>query len=103
PARVGGGVTAAYFDKHRERLDAAVAACASREYYSAFDESPSPRVYGESAAAEGKAAVEGWEGTTCPVATPGSGDDLVATERSPYGFDLGVSYPRVTDVDALLA
>jgi phenylacetic acid degradation protein paaN len=96
-------MTTAYYDKHRERLDAAVAACASREYYSAFDESPSPRVYGESAAAEGKAAFEAWEGTTFPVDTPGSGDDLVATERSPYGFDLGVSYPRVTDVDALLA
>jgi phenylacetic acid degradation protein paaN len=96
-------MTTAYYDKHRERLDAAVAACASREYYSAFDESPSPRVYGESAAAEGKAAFEAWQGTTFPVDTPGSGDDLVATERSPYGFDLGVSYPRVTDVDALLA
>ena len=95
-------MTTAYFDKHRERLDAAVAACASREYYSAFDESPSPRVYGESAAAEGKTAFEAWQGTTFPVDTPGSGEDIVATERSPYGFDLGVSYPHVTDVDALL-
>ncbi len=95
-------MTTAYFDKHRERLDAAVAACASREYYSAFDESPSPRVYGESAAAEGKAAFEAWQGTTFPVDTPGSGEDVVATERSPYGFDLRVSYPHVTDVDALL-
>ena len=96
-------MTTAYFDKHRERLDAAVAACASREYYSAFDESPSPRVYGESAAAEGKAAFEAWQGTTFPLDVPGSGDDVVATERSPYGFDLGVSYPHVTDVDVLLA
>jgi phenylacetic acid degradation protein paaN len=96
-------MTTAYFDKHRDRLDAAVAACASREYYSAFDESPSPRVYGESAAAEGKAAFEAWQGTTFPVDTPGGGEDVVATERSPYGFDLGVSYPHVTDVDVLLS
>ena len=96
-------MTTAYFDKHRERLDAAVAACASREYYSAFDESPSPRVYGESAAAEGKAAFEAWRGTTFPLDTPGSGADVVATERSPYGFDLEISYPHVTDVDVLLA
>ena len=95
-------MTTAYFDKHRERLDAAVAACASREYYSAFDESPSPRVYGESAAAEGKAAFEAWQGTTFPLDTPGSGEDVVTTERSPYGFDLGISYPHVTDVDVLL-
>ncbi len=94
--------SSAYFDKHRERLDAAVSALASREYYSAFDESPSPRVYGESAAAEGKAAFESWLGTTFPLDTPGS-DGLVATERSPYGFDLDVSYPHVTDVDTLLA
>src|SRR4249919_2954441 len=96
-------MSTAYFDKHRERLDAAVVACASREYYSAYDESPSPRVYGETAAAEGKAAFEAWQGKTFPLDVPGSGDDVVATERSPYGFDLGVSYPHVTDVDVLLA
>lgn len=88
--------------RHRDRLEAAVSACASREFFSAFDESPSPRVYGENAAADGKAAFEAWLGGTFPLATPGS-DSTVATERSPYGFDLGVSYPRVTDVDALLA
>src|SRR3954466_9727947 len=96
-------MTTAYFDKHRERLEAAVAACASREYYSAFDESPSPRVYGESAAAEGKAAFEARRGTTFPLDTPRTGSEVVATERSPYGFDREVSYPHVTDVDALLA
>ena len=45
-------MTSPYLDKHRDKLDAAVAASASREYYSAYDESPSPRVYGESAAGE---------------------------------------------------
>ena len=95
-------MTEVLFDKHRDRLAAAVAACASREYFSAFDESPSPRVYGESAAADGKAAFEAWLDRPFPLATPGA-DGTVATERSPYGFDLGVSYPRVTDVDALMA
>jgi phenylacetic acid degradation protein paaN len=92
----------AYFDKHREKLDAAVAACASREYFSAYDESPSPRVYGESAAGEGKAAFEAWLGQEFPLETPGS-EGTVSTERSPYGFDLGVSYPRAHDVDALIS
>jgi phenylacetic acid degradation protein paaN len=90
------------FDRHRPRLDAAVAACASREYYSAFDESPSPRVYGETAAADGRAAYDAWLGGTFPLDTPGA-DGTVATERSPYGFELGVSYPRAVDVDALLS
>ena len=94
-------MTSPYLDKHREKLDAAVAACASREYYSAYDESPSPRVYGETAADEGKAAFEAWLGRPFPLETPGS-DGTVSTERSPYGFDLGVGYPRAHDVDALL-
>src|SRR5947207_15930287 len=89
-------MTSTYLDKHREKLDEAVAASASREYYSAYDESPSPRVYGESAAAEGKAAFEAWLGKPFPVRTPGSQGE-VSTERSPYGFDLGISYPRVHD------
>src|SRR3954470_4773796 len=97
-----GGMTTAYFDRHRDRLDAAVAACASREYYSAFDESPSPRVYGENAAAEGKAAFDAWLGGAFPLSTPGA-SGTVSTERSPFGFELEVSYPRAMDVDALLS
>ena len=41
-----------------ERLEQARKAIRTREYYSAFPESPSPRVYGESAAAEGRAAFD---------------------------------------------
>jgi phenylacetic acid degradation protein paaN len=95
-------MTTAYLDKHREKLDAAVAACASREFYSAYDESPSPRVYGESAAGEGKAAFEAWLGQEFPLETPGS-DGTVSSERSPFGFDLDVTYPRAHDVDPLIA
>ncbi len=89
--------------RHRDRLDAAVAACASREFYSAFDESPSPRVYGEAAAADGKAAYETLLDGDFPLETPGS-DGTVATERSPFGIDLGVRYPRLRPdgVDALM-
>ena len=36
----------ALLEKHRERLDSAVRASSTRSYYAAFDESPSPRVYG---------------------------------------------------------
>ncbi|MGI8522724.1 MAG: phenylacetic acid degradation protein PaaN [Nocardioides sp.] len=94
-------MTSDYLASHRARLDAAVAASASREFYSAFDESPSPRVYGESAAADGKAAYDAWLGTDFPLETPGA-DGSVATERSPYGVDLGVRYPRAHDTDALI-
>ena len=87
---------------HRARLDEAVAACASREYHSAFEESPSPRVYGEDAAFRGRAGYDAWLDNDFPLATPGS-EGTVATERSPYGMELGVRYPRAADVDALMA
>src|SRR5690606_4764567 len=53
-----------------------------------------PRVYGDAAAGEGRAAYEAWLGKPFPLATPGS-TGQVATERSPYGPELGVRYPRV--------
>jgi phenylacetic acid degradation protein paaN len=91
------------FARHRALLHEAVAATRSRKYFSAFPESPSPRVYGESAAAEGKAAFERWLGSEFPLSTPGA-DGVVASEKSPYGIDLEVAYPRVrpTGVPALL-
>ena len=61
---------------------------APASYYSAFDESPSPRVYGETAAADGKAAFEAWLGARLPARHARAATGTVATERSPYGFDL---------------
>ncbi|MGD9960050.1 phenylacetic acid degradation protein PaaN [Nocardioides sp.] len=90
----------AMYDKHRDRLDSAVAAIATRGHFAAFDESPSPRVYGAEAAQEGKAAFEAWRDTEFPLATPGA-NGLVATERSPFGFELGIAYPRAQDIEAL--
>jgi phenylacetic acid degradation protein paaN len=92
------------FAAHEKTLREAIEATRTREYFSAFNESPSPRVYGENAAAEGKAAFEAYAGTTFPLSTPGA-SGTVATEKSPFGFALDVSYPRVAPegVDALLA
>jgi phenylacetic acid degradation protein paaN len=92
--------------RHQPTLDDALAAIRTRGYFSAYAESPSPRVYGETAAAEGQAAYDAWLGSDFPVETPGA-TGRVATERSPYGPELGVRYPRVqTDpaaIDTLLA
>jgi phenylacetic acid degradation protein paaN len=90
---------AALFEDHRATLDAAVDATRTRAYYSAFNESPSPRVYGEDAAAEGLAAFESWRGRAFSVDVPGA-EGTIATEKSPFGFDLDVSYPRM-EVDGL--
>jgi phenylacetic acid degradation protein paaN len=94
---------AGYHTKHRETLEQALAAIRKRDYFSAYPESPSLRVYGESAAEDGKAAFEALRGTEFAIETPGS-DGTVATETSPFGFDLEIAYPRVhpDGVDALL-
>ncbi|HEX6577675.1 MAG TPA: phenylacetic acid degradation protein PaaN [Jiangellaceae bacterium] len=87
--------------RHQPTLDDAIAAIRTREYFSAYPESPSPRVYGETAAAAGRAAYDAWLGSDFPVETPGA-STRIATERSPYGPVLGIRYPRVhTDVEAL--
>ncbi|HEY3000984.1 MAG TPA: phenylacetic acid degradation protein PaaN [Kribbellaceae bacterium] len=92
-----------WFTTHRDRLDAALQAIRSRGYHSAFPESPSPRVYGETAAEDGKAAFEAHCGTTYPLTTPGA-SGTVSTEKSPFGVALDIQYPRVTEegLDELL-
>ncbi len=91
------------FSRHQELLDRAVEATRTRGYFSAYPESPSPRIYGENAAADGLAAFEALLGKPFPLSTPGT-EDTVSTEKSPYGRSLDVSYPRVTPagVPALL-
>ncbi|HZD98705.1 MAG TPA: phenylacetic acid degradation protein PaaN, partial [Micromonosporaceae bacterium] len=85
---------------HADTLAKARAAIAERGYWSAYPESPSPRVYGESAAADGKKAFEAYLGSAFPLEQPGTTGE-VSSEVSPFGVDLGVTYPH-GDVDALV-
>ncbi|MET9019519.1 phenylacetic acid degradation protein PaaN [Actinopolymorpha sp. NPDC004070] len=87
-----------------DTLDQAVAAIRTRGYFSAFPESPSPRIYGPDAAVEGQRAFEAWQDREFPVGTPGS-DGTVANEKSPFGIPLDVRYPKVdaAGLDGLLA
>jgi len=92
---------AALVDKHAERLNEALAAIAGRGYWSAYPESPSPRVYGEGAAEAGKAAFDAHLGKPFGLGQPGA-DGQVGGEASPYGLDLGVTYEHLS-ADALIA
>jgi len=92
---------AALVDKHAERLNAALAAIAGRGYWSAYPESPSPRVYGEGTAEAGKEAFEAHLGKPFVLGQPGAYGQ-VGGEVSPYGLDLGVSYEHL-GADALIA
>ncbi len=89
--------------KHAAVLDEIRQALASRAWYSRYPESPSPRVYGEGAAAEGLAAYEAR--LTRPYAAElasGVTGSFVGSEVSPYGPTLGVAYPAL-DLDVSLA
>jgi phenylacetic acid degradation protein paaN len=90
-----------FFERHRATLDRAVEAIAERGYWSPYPESPSPKVYGEGAAEKGKAEFDALLGQRFALNLPAVVGDT-GRERSPYGFDLGIRYPRV-DIDGLIA
>ncbi|WJK41012.1 phenylacetic acid degradation protein PaaN [Solwaraspora sp. WMMA2056] len=87
---------------HADTLARALTAITERDYWSAYPESPSPRIYGEHAADEGATAFRGYLGQDFPLDQASATGGPVATERSPFGVELGVRYPR-PDVDQLIA
>ena len=89
------------FEKHRATLDGALNAIATRGYWSPFSEMPSPKVYGETAAADGKAAFESHLGQNFELGQPGQ-SAWGGKESSPYGVALDVRYP-VCDIETLIA
>lgn len=89
-------------EAHRETLQRGREALASRSYFSRYPESPSPRVYGESAAAQGLAAFEAHLGSDfVALADQPTDGTFAGSEVSPYGPRLGVRYPRL-DLDAAI-
>ncbi|MEO0004223.1 MAG: hypothetical protein RLZZ22_1915 [Pseudomonadota bacterium] len=89
------------FDKHRATLDGALHAIATRGYWSPYSEMPSPKVYGETAAADGKQAFESHLGRNFELDQPGQAG-WGGKESSPYGVALDVRYP-LCDHEALIA
>ncbi|MEU4871828.1 phenylacetic acid degradation protein PaaN [Streptomyces sp. NPDC021608] len=87
--------------QHRPTLDEALEAIRTRAYWSPHPEHP--KAYGENGsldAAAGKAAFDAVLNTRLDLGQPGT-DDWVGGEVSPYGVELGVTYPHA-DVDQLL-
>jgi len=89
------------YAQHADTLARALTAITERGYWSAYPESPSPRVYGEHAAAEGEAAFRAYLGQDFPLDQSGTVSATVATETSPFGVELAVRYPHA-DADRLL-
>ncbi|MFC3573525.1 phenylacetic acid degradation protein PaaN [Streptomyces yaanensis] len=88
--------------QHRPTLDQALEAIRTRAYWSPHPEHP--KAYGENGsldAAAGKAAFDALLGTRLDLGQPGT-DDWTGGEVSPYGIELGITYPHA-DIDVLLA
>jgi len=98
-----GRATPKLVEAHRVTLQQGREALASRGYFSRYPESPSPRVYGETAAPDGLAAFEAHLASDFSALDDQPTDGTFAgSEVSPYGPELRVSYPRL-DVDAGIA
>ncbi len=91
-----------FFARHEALLDRAIAAVAARDYFSAYPESASPKVYGETAKADGDAAFEALIGQPFPFDDKHPNERLVGAETSPFGKPLGVRYPTAA-VETLIA
>ncbi|ALL63959.1 Aldehyde dehydrogenase, PaaZ [Paraburkholderia caribensis MBA4] len=94
-------MTHPFFTKHEDTLQKALAAIEARGYWSPFSEMPSPKVYGETANADGESAFKALLNNKFELDQPSTGE-ITAAEQSPFGFPLGVRYPK-SDPDALIA
>jgi len=96
--------TSHLIEAHRETLQRAREALASRGYFSRYPESPSPRVYGESAAPDGLAAFEAHLGTDfLALGDQPTDGTFTGSEVSPYGPQLRIRYPRLEVESAIAA
>ncbi|GAA2610261.1 phenylacetic acid degradation protein PaaN [Streptomyces axinellae] len=97
-----GSTTAQLITKHRPTLDRALDAIRTREFWTPHPEHP--KAYGEGAPEEGKAAFDALRGSRFEVPGQPVSGEWTATEVSPYGLEMGISYPRTDEgaIDALL-
>jgi phenylacetic acid degradation protein paaN len=90
-------------ETHRQALQQGREVLASRQYFSRYPESPSPRVYGETAATDGLAAFEAHLGAEfSALGDQPTNGTFAGSEVSPYGPELRVRYPRLA-VDTAMA
>jgi phenylacetic acid degradation protein paaN len=87
----------AFAARHAPLLDQAIAATRARTHFSAYPETPSGKIYGETAKADAEAAFAALLGK--PFA---EGETQVGEERSPWGLALDITYPAL-GIEALVA
>ncbi|MCM2293917.1 phenylacetic acid degradation protein PaaN [Allorhizobium sp. BGMRC 0089] len=83
------------FARYDQVLQQALEAAARRDYWSAYSEVPSGKIYGETARDDGLVAFEARLGKHFDI--PGHPSErAVGDEVSPYGLSLGVTYPAAS-------
>lgn len=87
-------------DTHRALLDGALEAISTRTCWSGFPEMPSGKIYGQTAKEDGAAAFKARMNAEFAIDQPSDGFN--GGEASPYGFELGIRYPK-PDLNGLLA
>jgi phenylacetic acid degradation protein paaN len=90
-----------FYTRHEALMNRAMQAIAERTYFSAYPESASPKVYGESAKAEGDVAFEALLGKPFAFDDRFPAERQVGAEASPYGKALEIRYPTAS-VDKLI-
>lgn len=88
------------FERHMKTLNAAVAAISDRGYFSAYPEVPSGKIYGETAKDDGQNAFNARLNTPfafnhSQAAAQANMNDRIGAEHSPFGIDLGITYPKL--------
>ena len=86
------------FERHKALLELALAATATRGAFSAWPDKPAD--YNEVLAAEGRQAFTNYCDSYFYLDQPGVGD-RIGRETSPYGFELGIQYPK-TNLAAIM-
>ncbi|GHB20273.1 oxidoreductase [Pseudovibrio japonicus] len=91
-----------FFEAHKETLFKAVKTSKSRDYWSAYPEIASGKIYGETAKDDQAAEFEGMLGKPFALGQPTNGN-WVGAEASPYGKELGVTYEDADPAELIKA
>ncbi|MDG2054264.1 MAG: phenylacetic acid degradation protein PaaN [Phycisphaerales bacterium] len=94
-----------FFDKHEQTLAAALEAIAKRGFFSAYAEVPSRKVYGETAMEDGQSSFKARLGKPFALSSPAGhpGSNWIGHEVSPYGIELGITYPSASPIEVINA
>ncbi|WP_102867294.1 phenylacetic acid degradation protein PaaN [Pseudovibrio exalbescens] len=91
-----------FFKAHQKTLEAACEALKKRDFWTAYPEVPSGKVYGETAKEDGEAAFKARLGKPFAIeGHPNTGS--AGAEHSPYGLEINIKYPTAPVEDLVSA